>query len=1235
MAAKLDGGAYLTSFVDAVLDKLSSILEDDSVLEGNYSAQELLGRLEKSLYDVGPVLDDAEQKQFTDKRVKKWLVDLQDALYFADDLLDELSTKAAIAATQGDPGNSSSCSRLVDSYIEDNGDMEKIVGKLESLVERKAKLGLEKSAKLDTSWRIPSTSLVVSSDIFGRDKEKRDIIKLLLDDSESPLTLIPIWGMGGIGKTALAQLVYSDAEVVGKFDTRAWVCVAENFNPISLTRTILEKITCSSYKRDDFDSLQTHLKQKLIGKTFLVVLDDVWHDQQDIWEDLLKPFRYGNHGSKILLTTRSEKVASVVATTDLHYQLSLLSNEDCWLVFSKHARLSADSMKNPTLQKVGKDIVKKCDGLPLAAQALGGLLRGNSEVKSWNHILKNEIWKSSNDKIKIVPALRVSYYYLPSCLKKCFVYCSIYPKSYEFDKDELILLWMAENLLQPVGEKSLEEVGDEYFDELFVRSFFQPHSTNEKTFVMHDLVHDLAMIYAGEFCFRAEEHENAVEIDIKARHLSHNAKGNYPISKLLGVCDRVEHTRTFLEINLSPNIPFDMENTPCILLSKLKRLRALSFKCFPLESLPDSIGELIHLRYLDLSGTYIVTLPESLGNLYNLQTLKLIGCEKLKMLPDGMQNLVNLRHLDIRATCLREMPKGMSKLKSLQFLSDFVVGKHEENKIKELGALANLRESISIDKLENVVDSSEAWEARMFDKDGIDSLKLSWWSHKSMEGVFAFAVKKKDAADSQIERDILDKLQPHSNLKEVEISGYRGTTFPDWLGNSSYHNITTLTLQHCNKCSVLPSFGQLPSLKHLTISDFKSLKTVGAEFYKGGSCLETPFPVLETLTFCSISDWVKWHSMEFNAFPRLAELTLSDCPMLRGDLPYHLPSLQSLTIDNSKDLCCCLPRAPAMASLNIVGGGEVSISELPLLLRKLSIHGMDQVEPVVKAFRNMQLTCLTSLCISDCSFHISFPVSSIPASLQELTISGCAKLELEMDGHHKSLQSLSIIYYYDSATSFSWDAFPNLVRLNIRKCKEMESIVVSRSLSCLRSLHISCCQSLKSVSTLWMAAPQLEDLKIVDCPEIELCPTGDGHPHRSLRSLTISYSKLISCAAFMNLQFYGLTHLRIFGNKESVKCLPKEGWLPASLESLRLFKIHSVETLECKGLAHLNCLQQLSIYHCSKLKNIEGEKLPASLKQLIIKGTPLLGKRCKKKDPEVWPKISHIHGIQVDNRWIL
>ncbi|XP_052110586.1 putative disease resistance RPP13-like protein 1 [Arachis duranensis] len=203
MAAKLEGRAYLSSFVDAVSKKLSSILEDDFVLERNDSELKLLERLDDCLCDVGPVLDDAELKQFSDERVKKWLVDLQDALYMADDFLDEFSTKAAAAAPR-DPGNSYDWSRPVDAIIEDSGVIviENLVGKLESGVRRKGKLCLRESAKMDiSSWRIPSTSLVVHSDIFGRKEDKENIIKKLLDDTrdgESPLTVIPIVGMGGI-----------------------------------------------------------------------------------------------------------------------------------------------------------------------------------------------------------------------------------------------------------------------------------------------------------------------------------------------------------------------------------------------------------------------------------------------------------------------------------------------------------------------------------------------------------------------------------------------------------------------------------------------------------------------------------------------------------------------------------------------------------------------------------------------------------------------------------------------------------------------------------------------------------------------------------------------------------------------------------------------------------------------------------------------------------------------------
>ncbi|MED6206746.1 hypothetical protein PIB30_029603 [Stylosanthes scabra] len=242
-----------------------------------------------------------------------------------------------------------------------------------------------------------------------------------------------------------------------------------------------------------------------------------------------------------------------------------------------------------------------------------------------------------------------------------------------------------------------------------------------------------------------------------------------------------------------------------------------------------------------------------------------------------------------------------------------------------------------------------------------------------------------------------------------------------------------------------------------------------------------------------------------------------------------------------------------------------------------------------------------------------------------------------MDGQHHSLQQLWIENSCDSVTSFSLDSFPKLVRVYIRSCEKMETVVVSRSLSCLQSLDIWNCKSLRSVSTLWMLAPHLKDLILLRCPEIEFSATGD--PHSSLRNLRISYSeKLVSSAAFMNSQFHGLSHLVIDGDEthesESVKCLPKEGWLPASLESLELYEMKSVETLECKGLAHLTSLQQLDIRDCPKLENIEGEKLPASLIRLIIWNSPLLGKKCQMTDPQIWPKISHIRNIQVGGRWI-
>ncbi|MED6149554.1 hypothetical protein PIB30_063636 [Stylosanthes scabra] len=1171
-AAKLEGVAYLSSFVDAVLNKLSSLDVNATPMARKLADQNLLRKLKRSLQAVRPVLDDAEQKQIKgDQEVKKWLVDLQDALYMTDDLLDELSTKAATATpTQTDPGNYSSwCSSVVDSILEDSDDdyemgvvinsMQDIVDKLECIVEEKIGLGLKEEPVKDLedmSWRIQS-SLVESSDIIGRDNDKEAIIELLLDDTcDAKISVIPIVGMGGVGKTILAQLVYNDDRVEENFDTRAWVCVSDHFDIV---------------------------KDKIIGKKFLIVLDDVWIDNSRYWKALQKPFQYGKKGSKVLVTTRNETAADVVKTVSA-YKLGLLSEKDCWSLFVKRAFLSPESKEYSALESVGRELVKNCKGLPLAVESLGALLRTNYDEREWDSILKSELWEVFEDQNdEIIPALSMSYHYLPSSLKRCFVHCSLFPKGYVFVKHEIVLLWMAEELLQPKGKKDPQEIGSDYFDQLVERSFFQSSSTCNNFYVIHDLMHDLATTHAGEFYFSGEN----IGINNKARHFSHNKRGNYPLSEVVAACGRVKDARTFLEISFCQEYPYvapacTWESFLDNFLLKLKCFRVLSFNAFPLYSLPDSIGNLIHLRYLDLLYTTIEILPEELCCLYNLQTLKLNNCKLLKKLPCNMQDLVNLRHLDIEGAGLEEMPKGMSKLKDLQFLSDYIVSNHADNsQIKELGALANIHESLHIHQLENIMDGAQALEARMADKKHIRCLYLTWSSNNHSH-----------IDDSQ---DILNNLRPHTNLRKLSIKEYKGLAFPYWLAHSSYKNMTELHLYGCSNCLELPSLGQLPSLKCLRLSNFYKLQHIGAEFYKedGSSSCDAAFPVLEILSFEGMDSWEEWLSVssELDAFPQLRELIVRRCPALKGDLPSELLPLRSLCIDQCGQLDFSLPRADA--------------------LLELSVEGPQKVEAVLKAIAGNQLNCLQSLSITSCHLATSFPVGSMPSSLQNLVISGCPYIEFPMpQQQHKSLQSISILNSCFSLTSFPLPSFPNLTTLRISSCINLRSLSpsgptsASTSASSLLSLTIESCPSLGSFPTLEMVAPHLEYLFLRECPEIESFFEGGLPPN--LRELEIQHcEKLVKYVASMDLRDDCLTHLDIRHPYDDIKSFPMGGSLPAALENLKLRSFPCLEILDCNGLDHL---QYLLIDYCPSLQDIAGESFP-SLSMLHLNGPSLLRKR--------------------------
>ncbi|KAL1367004.1 hypothetical protein AAHE18_02G020200 [Arachis hypogaea] len=1230
MTGVLVGGAFLCGFINVVMDRLISA-DAVNLVVGKKLSSDLVERLRNALTDAGALVDDAELKQLDNHDVKEWLNSLRDALYTADDLLDRVCT---IAATQKGVRN------FLPTFFnsEDRqmvNEIERVVRRIEDLEKRKGKLGLEKISTASFSWKTPSTSLV-RGNVYGREDDKKALIKILNDNNEHHLSVISIVGMGGVGKTTLAQWMYNNAELMEGFDRKAWVCVSENFNIVETTKNIVKEISTNTQDLDSFNSIQDALKKGLSKTKFFIVLDDVWSNDHHQWKDFLAPFQYGDKGSTILLTTRKEDVGSVVQTNYHPHYLIPLSEHYCWSVFAANASFP-ESNGSPTLEEIGKKIAKKCNGLPLAAETLGCLCRRH-DAEEWEKILRSDIWGFSTNDSKIVPALLISYFHVAAHLKRCFVYCALFPKDYHFKKDELILLWMAEDLLRlPKRGESLEEVGCKCFEELVSRLFFKKLQDNDEYFVMHDLLHDLAIFLAGDFYCRIEELGEQEEKMVLTRHLSYFPRGrlDHPISKVFNSNAKLESFRTSLYIDDL----FSMESVA----SKFICLRVLSFH--KLDVLPESIGESIHLRYLNLSSTDINTLPESLCNLYNLQTLILYRCTELTMLPVNMRNLVNLRHLDLRKTSLEEMPGGISKMKHLHTLSSFLVGKHEDNGIKELGGLSNLHESLELKKLENIVDVKEAENARMTNKNLINELHLEWSSGDDM------------VPNTKAERDILDSLQPHNSLKVLTIKGYKGTIFPDWLGNCSYNNMTSVSLESCNNCCMLPSLGLLPSLKALRIQCFSQLKCVGMEFYKGigdpSLHIAPPFPLLGSLEFGNMPCWEEWHLPDSKAFCQLKSLQITDCPMLKRDM---LHQVFMRIVSSSSDAL--------KVSKLVIQSQAAGFPGMSLNGDTLSITGCESV--VESAFNEMisinHLPSLQEIQILWCSFAVSWPNNCLlPKSLQKLTISNCNKLEFPQ--HKYDLVEL-LIHSCDSLTSLSLDAFPNLKNLQISGCKNLESVSMSEAPhAALQRLIIGGCSKLVSFAGEGLAAPNLTHLKVKYCSKLEalprdmksllptlqsleiygcpnICRLAEGGLPPNLKSLDVGIceQQMRDLSWMSNLP--ALTYLKFYGyDCDNIKSYPEVGSLPhlPSLTTLVIYWFDNLETLECNELLRLTSLQQLHIYDCSKLENMEGEKLPPSLLLLKIEYCHLLGEHCKNKHQLIWPKISHIPTIEVNhnnhNHW--
>ncbi|KAL5980757.1 hypothetical protein ACLOJK_028667 [Asimina triloba] len=1054
----------LSPLLDLIYGNLASSAVQE--LQLGWGVDEELQKLKSTLSAIQAVLEDAEETQFHSNAIRDWLHKLKYVAYDAEDLVDEIVTEAqqSKATESGNEADEAAAGkkkrkwRVWDFFSSlFYSSQQGMASRIREINAQLGQIAKERNFHLETRHggkqleitRPPVSSIRdESSEVLGRDNDREQIISFFLsDDSDKrKFSVIAIVGIGGVGKTTLAQVVYNDRRVTENFELRAWVCVSQDFDVTRLTKEIIISITKYRCDLSDFDSLQCSLRDKLDGKKFLLVLDDVWSENGSDWERLRAPFTFGAKGSKIVVTTRSQAVSNAMQAASTH-NLKCLSEKDCWSVFVNQAFNDGNANAYPELIKIGEELVNKCGGLPLAAKALGGLLSSKRQAKEWENILKSSIWSWRGPTSNILPALRLSYQYLPAHLKRCFTFCSVFPKDYEFEEKQLILLWVAHGFIRPEEEKQIEDTTSEYFNDLLLRSFFQlSNHLGSTTYKMHDLVHDLAQFMSNDECIQME-HGKSCGVRGNTQHSSYSVSQGELIN--FESFSESKGLRTFLLMNAFKGVD---EKVPHDMFETLRSIRVLDLSWSKITELPNPIGNLKHLRYLNLSETSIKVLPESICSIYNMQTLLLRGCENLVRLPNEMRKLTNMRHLDLEGCWnIESMPPQIGRLKFLQTLPWFVVGRERERGIAELKELTDLRGKLVIEKLENVTEAVDAEQANLTNKPFIDHLSLEWSIDRDWR-----------TQDEGLEEELVEGLQPHPSLKVLELDGYMGTHFPSWMMkmDTCLSNLTVLYLRNCTTCSILPPLGRLPSLSYLRIRGMDQVEQMGAEM--GGG-----FPSLKRFHLSDMLKLEQWQveSGEVDVLLCLQRLWIMNCPQLQQIQIPCSNSLPNLT-DLVKEYCgrlVSLPRPDILPALTrlMISNCE-GLNELPPLLPSLSALTLGGV--VSEKLLN-SVSCLTSLSylqIQRMSSLTSMPRGMLQAltQLESLTIDGC-----------------------DQLVTLEDEVLPStLKRLLFWDCLNLKSL--PRTLHALQYLRIENCPRIASLPEEGLPS-SLEILDIVGCPMLK------------------------------------------------------------------------------------------------------------------------------------------------------
>lgn len=1174
-----------------------------------------------------------------------WLKDLKDVAYDFDDLLYRLEAEKYKVDMDGNKHDMASwfCAKPKSalSRLEMAQEIKKIKKRFAEIVKQRTDVNaITNSLVAEQPLRhvnktIGEMSILVNIDetkVFGRDEVRHKIVsKLVNSNTQEKISVISIVGLGGSGKTTLAKYICQDNKIMEHFESTWWIHVSKESDVEKLIGKLFESVANEKSELHTLQHMSRIISERLSETKFLLVFDDVWNGDQHEWEQFEQHFNRGAPGSKILLTTRDGKVAEVVKSAEI-FNLAFLSDGDSWKLCQQSSGWAEEGLDSEFIE-VGKEIVKKCAGVPIAIKSLGGVLRNKRHIREWRALRDSDLLNDLDIKDRVLGSLRLSYFHLSDNLKQCFLLCSIFPKGYFIYKDDLISLWTAHGFVNPrIGGQLPEDVGSDYFDSLLKVSFLQDlvedQHTGQLLCNMHDLVHDLTrQILQNEIILTSTKNTN-----------DHSPRCIY--LSLTSCTDKVD-SKLFSKVrSLYASGDTFATNKP---IRKSCSVRSAILEDINDTSIPLLIPKFEYLAYLRISGANCREIPEAITGCWNLQALYIIYCFKLAMLPESIGNLKRLKILElswvvalvslpqsigdcqsleslhlIKCGQLREIPESIAKNEMLRVLNIVNCSYLCQLPSESLGILRNLR-AINLTGCVSLEDLPSSFAC-----DELHTLKLTGLTRL---------------------RVLPQCITLLSNLEHLDL-GYCNelVELPEGIGNLK--RLEVLNIEGCRSLWGMPAgFGKLTRLRKLfglfvvgdtgedaRISELGDLDRLsGLLEIEGIRCVKDPYDAEKAylkgkhgiqklkLNWLSWENWIETSTEEDIDMEReLRVLNALEPPSVIKELEilnYH-----------GLHLPCWMTNGRHNCTLDIKSNQTVDLPHFPHLTGMVLYHF-----PKLKHLsRLVGLPLLKTLKLSECDSLESISAGPFP-SLRELNISKMYRL-LEL-----STMTRIILADDDRVTQCRNQevqcCFPHLSTLHIEYCPKLnvkpwfpaslESLTLERSNgqllfpgSSVRSVHsvgdesephffsntngVSYSSLLKelrlqrlkgsSSGSGWESIGHLTALKsleIEECSELMQLPDSIGNLS-SLLSL-----RILSCENLMELP-EGIQHLNSLQELHILQCgsfhkLPEAGI--GGLRSLRSLRVEFLPALSClpRSIRGLSSLTYLQIHFCTALHRLPGE----------------------------------------------